>query len=204
MDMSMNTTTLDPDERSRRTFLIASTAGVGTVGLVATAIPFFESMAPSERARAAGAPTELDIGRIAPGALATVEWRGKPVWVLHRTQPMIAALGNHDAVLADPRSSTDQQPNYARNPMRSVRPDFVVLTAICTHLGCVPVFRPEPDAPDLPPGWPGGFYCPCHGSMFDLAGRVFRNVPAPRNLEVPPHLFQGNKLVIGADSKVTT
>ncbi|HWJ94844.1 MAG TPA: ubiquinol-cytochrome c reductase iron-sulfur subunit [Telluria sp.] len=200
----MNTTTLDPDERSRRKFLIASTAGVGTVGLVATAIPFFESMAPSERARAAGAPTEVDISRIAPGALATVEWRGKPVWVLHRTQPMIAALGNHDAVLADPQSTTDQQPAYAKNPMRSIRPDFVVLTAICTHLGCVPVFRAEPDAPDLPPGWPGGFYCPCHGSMFDLAGRVFRNVPAPRNLEVPPHLFQGNKLVIGAESKVTT
>lgn len=204
MDMSMNTTTLDPDERARRKFLIASTAGVGTIGLVATAIPFVESMAPSERARAAGAPVEVDISRIAPGALATVEWRGKPVWVLHRTQPMIAALGNHDALLADPQSSTDQQPPYARNPMRSIRPDFVVLTAICTHLGCVPSFRPEPDAVDLPPGWPGGFYCPCHGSMFDLAGRVFRNVPAPRNLEVPPHLFEGNKLVVGAESKVST
>jgi ubiquinol-cytochrome c reductase iron-sulfur subunit len=194
MDMAMPA---DPAELARRKFLLATTAGVGGVGLVATAVPFIASMAPSERARAAGAPAEVDIGKIAPGTLATVEWRGKPVWVLHRTPPMIASLGQHDDLLLDPASQEDQQPPYAKNATRSRKPDFLVVTAICTHLGCIPVFRPEPGAPDLPPGWPGGFYCPCHGSAYDLAGRVFKNVPAPRNLEVPPHAYHGDKLVIG-------
>jgi ubiquinol-cytochrome c reductase iron-sulfur subunit len=194
MDMA---TPPESSELARRKFLLISTAGVGGVGLVATAIPFIESMAPSERARAAGAPSEIDIARIAPGALATVEWRGKPVWVLHRTSAMIANLGKHDDLLLDPGSETDQQPRYAKNAGRSRRPDFLVVTAICTHLGCIPVYRPEPGAADLPPGWPGGFYCPCHGSTYDLAGRVFKNVPAPLNLEVPPHAYHGDKLVIG-------
>jgi ubiquinol-cytochrome c reductase iron-sulfur subunit len=194
MDMA---TPPESSELARRKFLLISTAGVGGVGLVATAIPFIESMAPSERARAAGAPSEIDITRIAPGALATVEWRGKPVWVLHRTSAMIANLGKHDDMLLDPGSETDQQPRYAKNAGRSRRPDFLVVTAICTHLGCIPVYRPEPGAADLPPGWPGGFYCPCHGSTYDLAGRVFKNVPAPLNLEVPPHAYHGDKLVIG-------
>jgi ubiquinol-cytochrome c reductase iron-sulfur subunit len=194
MDMA---TPPESSELARRKFLLISTAGVGGVGLVATAIPFIESMAPSERARAAGAPSEIDITRIAPGALATVEWRGKPVWVLHRTSAMIANLGKHDDLLLDPGSESDQQPKYAKNAGRSRRPDFLVVTAICTHLGCIPVYRPEPGAADLPPGWPGGFYCPCHGSTYDLAGRVFKNVPAPLNLEVPPHAYHGDKLVIG-------
>jgi ubiquinol-cytochrome c reductase iron-sulfur subunit len=194
MDMA---TPPESSELARRKFLLISTAGVGGVGLVATAIPFIESMAPSERARAAGAPSEIDITRIAPGALATVEWRGKPVWVLHRTSAMIANLGKHDDLLLDPGSESDQQPRYAKNADRSRRPDFLVVTAICTHLGCIPVYRPEPGAADLPPGWPGGFYCPCHGSTYDLAGRVFKNVPAPLNLEVPPHAYYGDKLVIG-------
>jgi ubiquinol-cytochrome c reductase iron-sulfur subunit len=194
MDMA---TPPESSELARRKFLLISTAGVGGVGLVATAIPFIESMAPSERARAAGAPSEIDITRIAPGALATVEWRGKPVWVLHRTSAMIANLGKHDDLLLDPGSESDQQPRYAKNAGRSRRPDFLVVTAICTHLGCIPVYRPEPGAADLPPGWPGGFYCPCHGSTYDLAGRVFKNVPAPLNLEVPPHAYHGDKLVIG-------
>jgi ubiquinol-cytochrome c reductase iron-sulfur subunit len=196
MDMA---TPPDSSELARRKFLLISTAGVGGVGLVATAIPFIASMQPSERARAAGAPSEADISKIAPGALATVEWRGKPIWVLHRTPQMIANLDKHDDLLLDPRSESDQQPDYARNAGRSRRPDFLVVTAICTHLGCIPVYRPEPGAADLPPGWPGGFYCPCHGSAYDLAGRVFKNVPAPLNLEVPPYDFHGDKIVIGGE-----
>jgi ubiquinol-cytochrome c reductase iron-sulfur subunit len=199
MDM---TTPPDSSELARRKFLLASTVGVGGIGLVATAIPFIESMEPSERARAAGAPAQIDISRIASGTLATVEWRGKPVWVLHRTSAMLANLGTHDELLLDPRSESDQQPSYAKNPTRSRRPEFLVVTAICTHLGCIPVFRPEPGAPDLPAGWPGGFYCPCHGSTYDLAGRVFKNVPAPLNLEVPPYVYRGKLLIIG-DEKQT-
>jgi ubiquinol-cytochrome c reductase iron-sulfur subunit len=188
----------DSSELARRKFLLVSTVGVGGVGLVASAIPFVASMQPSERARAAGAPASIDITRIAPGALATVEWRGKPVWVLHRTPAMLAALARPNDLLLDPDSRTDQQPPYARNATRSIRPAILVVEAICTHLGCIPAFRPEPGAPDLGPGWPGGFYCPCHGSRYDLAGRVFKNVPAPLNLVVPPHAYQGNVLVIGA------
>jgi ubiquinol-cytochrome c reductase iron-sulfur subunit len=196
MDMA---TPPESSELARRKFLLVSTAGVGGVGLVATAIPFIASMEPSERARAAGAPAEVDITKIAPATLATVEWRGKPVWVLHRTPDMIASLGKHDALLLDPQSQEDQQPAYARNATRSRRPDFLVVIAICTHLGCIPVYRPELDTPGMPPDWPGGFYCPCHGSAYDLAGRVFKNVPAPRNLEVPPYAYHGDKLVIGEE-----
>jgi ubiquinol-cytochrome c reductase iron-sulfur subunit len=173
---------------------------VGTVGLVAAVIPFCKSMSPSERALSGGAPVEVDLTRLAPGTLTTVEWRGRPVWVLHRTPAMLATLGNHDAELVDPRSQADQQPFYATNALRSVRPDFFVATGVCTHLGCVPTFRPEVAPPDLGPKWPGGFFCPCHGSRFDLAGRVFRNVPAPRNLEVPPYSFAGDtRLMVGVD-----
>jgi ubiquinol-cytochrome c reductase iron-sulfur subunit len=194
----------DSSELARRKFLLVSTVGVGGVGLVASAIPFVASMQPSERARAAGAPASIDITRIAPGALATVEWRGKPVWVLHRTPAMIASLGKHDELLLDPGSASDQQPAYAKNVERSRRPDFLVVTAICTHLGCIPVYRPEPGAADLPPGWPGGFYCPCHGSAYDLSGRVFKNVPAPLNLEVPPYAYHGAQLVIGDEQHRAT
>lgn len=186
--------------QQRRHFLTVSTAAVGGLGLVASAIPFCKSMSPSERARAAGAPVEVDLGTLAPGALVTVEWRGRPVWLLHRTAPMLASLQAHRELLVDPDSRKDQQPAYAKNPARAVRPPFLVLTAICTHLGCIPSFRPEPGAADLGADWPGGFYCPCHGSRFDLAGRVFRNVPAPRNMEVPPHTYLGGtRLLIGQD-----
>jgi ubiquinol-cytochrome c reductase iron-sulfur subunit len=191
---------VDYSERARRRFLLVSTLSVGGVGLVATALPFVASMRPSERARAAGAPTQVDVSGIAPGQLTTVEWRGRPIWILHRTAPMLASLGKHDAQLVDPASNVEQQPAYAKNPTRSRRPEFLVVTAVCTHLGCTPVFRPEPGAADIGPDWPGGFYCPCHGSRFDLAGRVFRNVPAPTNLEVPPHTYEGQKLVIGEDT----
>jgi ubiquinol-cytochrome c reductase iron-sulfur subunit len=189
---------------NRRQFLAIATGAVGGIGLVATAIPFVASMTPSERAKAGGAPTEVDLSGIAPGNLSTVEWRGKPVWILHRTPEMLATLGKHDAALVDPASKEEQQPPYARNATRSVRPEFLVLTAICTHLGCIPSFRPEPGAPDLGASWPGGFYCPCHGSRFDLAGRVFQNVPAPRNLEVPPYAYVGNKLIVGQDPGKTS
>jgi ubiquinol-cytochrome c reductase iron-sulfur subunit len=193
--------TLLPNQR--RQFLTVATSAMGTVGLVATAIPFIRSMSPSERARAGGAPVEVDLDRVAPGALTTVEWRGRPVWVLHRTPAMLATLGKHDAELVDPRSAVDQQPYYAVNPTRSARPEFFIATAVCTHLGCIPSFRPEAGAPDLGSGWPGGFYCPCHGSRFDLAGRVFRNVPAPRNLEVPPYSFAGDdRVIVGVDPNV--
>ena len=185
---------------SRRRFLTVSTTAIGGVGLVATAIPFMASMTPSERARAAGAPVEADTGNIAPGSLVTVEWRGRPVWILHRTGQQIASLAGHDDDLADPASKVRQQPAYTANATRSLKPEFLVLTAICTHLGCIPSYRPEPGAADLGDDWPGGFYCPCHGSKFDLAGRVFQNVPAPTNMEVPPHSFSGaGKLLIGID-----
>lgn len=189
---------LSPDPRRR--FLALATGTVGGIGLAVTTIMFVESMQPSERARAGGGPVEVDLAGIAPGNLLTIEWRGRPVWVLHRTSAMLEMLGRHDNALVDPTSQQDQQPPYARNPTRSIRPEFLVATAICTHLGCIPSFRPEPGAPDIGPAWPGGFYCPCHGSRFDLAGRVFQNVPAPRNLEIPPYAFIGaDKLIVGQD-----
>lgn len=180
--------------------LLAATAGVGGVGAVCAAVPFVESLAPSEAAKAAGAPVEVEISDLAPGKMKTVEWRGKPVWILHRSEAMLASLDRDDGLLADPLSKQSQQPEYAANPVRSARPPYFVAVGICTHLGCVPVFRPEPGAPDLGANWPGGFYCPCHGSKFDLAGRVFENVPAPLNLVVPSYEFiSDDKLRIGAD-----
>lgn len=192
----------DQTDLQRRQILLAATTGLGTIGVVATAVPFVESMEPSEAAKAAGAPVEVDIGGIVPGKLETVEWRGKPVWVLHRTDAMLAGLGKHDALLADPDSRQPQQPKYATNPTRSIKPPIFVAVAICTHLGCVPSYRPQVGAPDLGANWPGGFYCPCHGSKYDLAGRVFKNVPAPRNLEVPEYTYLSDtKLMIGSDKK---
>ncbi|MDO8733519.1 MAG: ubiquinol-cytochrome c reductase iron-sulfur subunit [Actinomycetota bacterium] len=193
----MSHTAIPPDPM-RRLWLTAATAA-GGAGIVATSVPFVVSMAPSERARAFGAPVEIDVGPIKPGELRTVEWRGKPVWVLRRTTDMLGSLRSHDDLLSDPQSSRrGQQPDYARNDLRSVKPDIAVLVAICTHLGCIPSFRPEPGAADIGASWPGGFYCPCHGSKFDLAGRVFKNVPAPSNLEVPPHHYSGEStLLIG-------
>ncbi len=197
--MSDTQTLADP---ARRVWLTVASAA-GCAGIAATSVPFVVSMAPSERARAFGAPVEVDVGTIKPGELRTVEWRGKPVWVLRRTTDMLGSLRSHDDLLSDPQSSRrGQQPDYARNDLRSVKPDIVVLLAICTHLGCIPTYRPEPGAADIGASWPGGFYCPCHGSRFDLAGRVFKNVPAPSNLEVPPHHYFGEStLLIGLDPK---
>jgi ubiquinol-cytochrome c reductase iron-sulfur subunit len=190
------------EELKRRKILLIATTGLGAIGIVSMIYPFFASLAPSEAARAAGAPVRFDVSRLAPGALATVEWRGRPIWILHRSEAMLARLTQNVQTLADPDSSQPQQPPYAKNPYRSIRPEYLVLTGICTHLGCIPLYRPEAGAADIGGDWPGGFYCPCHGSRFDLAGRVFKNVPAPLNMEVPAHAYlDTGELLIGADSR---
>lgn len=191
-----STQPMDPDRR----LWLAATSVAGGVGLVATAVPFVASMAPSERARALGAPVEIDVAGIKPGELKTVEWRGKPVFVLRRSSDMLSSLTQHDNLLADPGSRRSEQPEYAVNIDRSLKPEIAVIVGICTHLGCIPTFRPTPGAADIGDSWPGGFYCPCHGSKFDLAGRVFKNMPAPTNLVVPPYHFASNRrLLIGLD-----
>lgn len=190
-------TTHCPEDPSRRIWLTA-TAATGGVGLAATAVPFVASFAPSERARAIGAPVGFDPQGMEPGELQTVEWRGQPVFVLRRSAQMIQALQQHDDLLADPQSGRSMQPEYAANADRSIKPEIGVMVGICTHLGCIPTYRPTPGAADIGADWPGGFYCPCHGSKFDLAGRVFKNVPAPTNLVVPPHHFAADgRLFIG-------
>lgn len=193
----MESHVIDP----RRRQLLAATVGVGGIGVVATSVPFVASMSPSEAAKAAGAPVEVDLNQVAPGSLLTVEWRGRPVWVMHRTARILGLLGRHNDQLADPRSEEPQQPDYARNATRSIKPQYLIVIGICTHLGCIPVLRPDTAPADLGPDWPGGFYCPCHGSKFDFAGRVFKNVPAPFNLEVPPHAYLSDtRLMIGEDA----
>jgi ubiquinol-cytochrome c reductase iron-sulfur subunit len=187
--------------KGRRRFLVGATTVVGAVGAVGVAVPFVASWQPSARARAAGAPVRADISKLEPGQRMTVEWRGRPVWVISRTEEMIERTQSFDTSrLADPDSMVEQQPAYADNPLRSIRPEIGVLIGICTHLGCSPLFRPEPDAVDVD-NWPGGFFCPCHGSFFDLAGRVFQNVPAPTNLEVPPYRFEGDDIIVGEDEE---
>jgi ubiquinol-cytochrome c reductase iron-sulfur subunit len=187
-----------PADTERR-LLLRATITVGTIAAVATVVPFVGSMAPSERALSEGAPVDVNLGAIAPGEMVSVAWRGKPVWALHRTPAMIESLQHRTEMLVDPLSNRSEQPPDAHNALRSIKPEFVVLTGICTHLGCVPFFRPDVAAADLGKNWPGGFYCPCHGSKFDLAGRVFKNVPAPLNLVVPPHQYLTDSLLrIGA------
>jgi ubiquinol-cytochrome c reductase iron-sulfur subunit len=197
----MSADTLKPPDR--RQFLLEATVAVGAAYTAATVYPFLASMAPSERAKAAGAPVEASIAGIAPGEMKTVMWRGKPVWLLHRTSEMLAGLKEHNALLADPNSSNSQQPAYCDNIDRSTRPDMFVCVGICTHLGCSPKLRIDPDAKaELGASWPGGFFCPCHGSKFDLAGRVFKGVPAPTNLVIPPYRYLSEtKLIIGEDQK---
>jgi ubiquinol-cytochrome c reductase iron-sulfur subunit len=187
----------------RRRRLLAITTGIGLVGTAFAVTPFVLSMMPSARAKAAGAPVEVDISKIEPGQLLTVEWRGKPVWILRRTPEMLKSLSSDESLVADPISAADQQPIYAQNATRSIKPEFLVLVGICTHLGCSPAQRLEAgSASGLGEGWPGGFFCPCHGSKFDLAGRVFKNVPAPTNLVVPPHTYlSGTRIMIGVDTK---
>lgn len=182
----------------RRKFLTGVTTGVGAAGAAVAVVPFVASMTPSARAKAAGAPVQVDISRLEPGKLLKVEWRGKPVWILKRTPEMLRTLERTDE-LADPDSQQEQQPGYAQNAHRSIDPELLVLVGICTHLGCSPLDRFVPG--DLDSEWPGGFFCPCHGSKFDLAGRVYKGVPAPTNLEVPPYRYlEEAKLEIGVDT----
>jgi ubiquinol-cytochrome c reductase iron-sulfur subunit len=188
----------DSDENKRRRFLITAGGVVGGVGVAVAAIPFLASLNPSARAKAAGAPVEVDISKVEAGQLITVEWRGKVCWVLNRTKPMLDSLPKLDARLADPNSNVPQQPAYCKNEHRSIKDNYWIAIGICTHLGCSPTFRPEIAPADLGPDWLGGFFCPCHQSKFDLAGRVFRGVPAPTNLVIPPHKYLSDtKIVIG-------
>ena len=188
-------------DTSRRRFLTLATSVVGGIGAVYTAVPFLVSMQPSERAQAAGAPVEVDISKLEPGQKINVEWRGKPVWVVKRTPEMVEALPSLDATLADPKSEAPQQPDYAQNELRSIKPEVLVLVGICTHLGCSPTYRPEMAPEDLGADWRGGFFCPCHGSKFDLAGRVYSGVPAPTNLIVPPHRYVGESVILIGDDE---
>ena len=195
----------DATDPGRRTW-IGIACGAGAVGTVAAAVPFVASFAPSERAKAAGAAVEVDISALKPGEMQTVEWRGKPVWVLKRTPEQLESLKKTDALVADPNSQRkpdELTPEYARNEYRSRKPELLVAVGICSHLGCSPTAKLQAGAqPSLPDDWQGGFFCPCHGSMFDLAGRVYKNKPAPDNLESPPYMFlTDSKLLIGEDKK---
>ncbi len=184
----------------RRRFLTLTTSVVGGAGVAAAAWPFLASLAPSERAKALGAPVTVDVSKAEAGQKITVAWRGKPVWIVKRTPEMVASLDKVTADLRDPESAEAQQPDYAKNGARSIKPDVLVMVGSCTHLGCSPTFRPDHPAPEIHSNWQGGFFCPCHGSMFDLAGRVYKGVPAPLNLVVPPHRYEGDHtLVIGED-----
>lgn len=186
----------------KRQFLIAATACTGAVGAAVVAVPFVGSMLPSERAKAAGAPVEVDISKIEPGAIMTAEWRGKPVWIINRTPEQTAELAKHDGQLSDPSSDVvSQQPGYCKNPHRSIKENISVVVGICTHLGCSPTAKLQAGG-DMGDSWTGGFFCPCHGSKFDLAGRVFKGSPAPTNLVVPPHQYLSDTaLLIGVDAK---
>ncbi|MBK8507972.1 MAG: ubiquinol-cytochrome c reductase iron-sulfur subunit [Candidatus Competibacter sp.] len=193
--------TVDDVDLGRRRFLTATATVVGGVGVAFVAVPFLKSWSPSERAKAAGAPVEADISKLEEGARLTVEWRGKPVWLVKRSKQMLDDLPGLKSQLQDPNSEmASQQPKYAQNPHRSVKPEILVLVGICTHLGCSPLFRPELAPADLGPNWKGGFFCPCHGSSFDLAGRVYKGVPAPSNLVVPSYRYLSDtRVLIGVD-----
>jgi ubiquinol-cytochrome c reductase iron-sulfur subunit len=191
---------VDDVNKDRRRFLLLATSAVGGVGAAAALVPFVSSMQPSAKAQAAGAPVEVDISKLEPGQMMTVEWRGKPVWVVRRTQETIDNLSTLDGSLRDPKSEASAQPAYATNPYRSIIPEYLVLVGVCTHLGCSPTFRPELAPADLGPNWKGGFFCPCHGSRFDLAGRVYQGVPAPLNLEVPAYNYvTETRILVGQD-----
>jgi ubiquinol-cytochrome c reductase iron-sulfur subunit len=194
-----------PVDQGRRTW-VAITAGAGAIGGVAVAVPFVSTFAPSERAKAAGAAVEADISALKPGEKMTVEWRGKPVWIVRRTKEQLDGLKKLDPQMADPKSERkpgELTPDYARNEYRSIKPEYLVAVGICSHLGCSPSEKFAPGAqPSLPDDWQGGFLCPCHGSTFDMAGRVYKSKPAPDNLEIPPHKYLSDaKILIGEDGK---
>lgn len=191
------------EDPKRRRMLVFSAAGVGGLGTVALAVPMIASMSPSARAKAAGAPVEADISKLTPGQLLTVEWRGKPVWIVKRTEEVLKRLDEDTARLSDPESDVEMQPEYAKNSARSLKPEVLVVVGICTHLGCSPSYRPEIAPADLGDDWDGGFFCPCHGSKFDMAGRVYAGVPAPYNLEIPPYRYvDDNNIIVGEDAGV--
>ena len=188
-------------DKTKRGLLVA-TSVVGGVAAVGAAAPFVASMFPSERAKALGAPVEVDIGKLAAGEMMRVEWRGKPVWVVRRTKEMLESIQKSDDKVTDPNLKVDQQPDYAKNEYRSIKPEILVLVGVCTHLGCSPQFKPKELSADMGADWVGGFYCPCHGSKFDLAGRVYKGAPAPINLRVPPHTYLADTtILIGEDKK---
>jgi len=194
----------DTANPGRRRFLTLATTAVGAVGTGFLLVPFISSMQPSAKARAAGAPVRADISKLQAGQMIRVKWRGKPVWIVNRTDAMLETLPELDSQMKDPDSKDSIQPDYARNEHRSIKPEYLILVGICTHLGCSPTFRPDVSPADLGKDWKGGFFCPCHGSKFDLAGRVYTGVPAPTNLTVPPHRYlSDDEIVIGADGEVT-
>jgi len=189
----------DVDLKKRRNLVIAASA-MGAVGAGFVAVPFIASMQPSERAKAAGAPVEADIGKLEEGAILLVKWRGKVVWVVSRTEEMLATLPELDGEVADPDSLEPQQPGYCQNATRAIKKKYFLCVGICTHLGCSPTYRPDVAPADLGPDWKGGFFCPCHGSKFDLAGRVYKGVPAPTNLVIPKHVYLNDSVIlIGED-----
>ncbi|GIK35113.1 MAG: ubiquinol-cytochrome c reductase iron-sulfur subunit [Gammaproteobacteria bacterium] len=192
----------DEADLSRRHFLTVATSVVGGVGVVLTAVPFVASFRPSARAQAMGGPVEVDIGKLEDGAMVRVVWRGRPVWILRRTKDMVGRIeAEPPSLLKDPDSAESEQPDYTRNPLRAIKPDILVVVGVCTHLGCAPIERFDVAPPDLGPDWKGGFYCPCHGSRFDMAGRVMVGSPAPTNLPIPPYRFVGdNMIIIGDDT----
>jgi len=200
VDSSISSDGVDP---KRRRLLVGGMTAVGGVGAAALGVSMLASMSPSARAKAAGAPVEADISKLAPGQMLTVEWRGKPVWIVRRTPEALASLESVLGELSDPDSLVEQQPPYAQNATRAIKDEFLVVVGICTHLGCSPTYRPEVAAPDLGADWEGGFFCPCHGSKFDFAGRVYAGVPAPTNLEVPPYMYlDDNRILVGDDAGV--
>ena len=188
-------------DKTRRSLIVA-TSVVGGAASVGAAVPFAASMWPSERARAAGAPVEVDISRLGPGELAVFEWRGKPLWVVRRSKEILDGIRQVDAKLSDPKSEVPQQPTYAKNEYRSIKPEFMVVIGVCTHLGCSPQLKSAEAKAEMGADWVGGFYCPCHGSKFDFAGRVYKGSPAPTNLEVPPYTFLSETtIVVGEDQE---
>jgi ubiquinol-cytochrome c reductase iron-sulfur subunit len=199
----MTAIVLDQVDEKKRRFLIVATSAAGAIAGGAVAVPFLGSWFPSARALAAGAPVEIDVSKVEAGQQITVEWRGKPVWILRRTPEMLTQLDKHDGLLADPQSKDAKQPEYVKGPGRSIKPEVFVAVGVCTHLGCSPTLKKEIGAAsDMGAEWPGGYYCPCHNSRFDLAARVFKGSPAPTNLEVPPHRYLSDAVVVvGEDSK---
>jgi len=194
----------DGINKNRRRFLTTTATVIGGIGAVATTVPFITTMTPSARAKAIGAPIEVDIGDLDPGERKIVKWQGKPIWILRRSEQSLATLAELDEIVRDPDSEVAQQPAYAKNEYRSLKPEYLIVIGLCTHLGCSPSYVSADDEHELGDDWKGGFFCPCHGSRFDLAGRVYKGVPAPTNLLVPPHQYLSNtRILIGDDSELS-